>query len=711
MTSLPYHTPRVDSGFPQIDEKDVDLAGSPYTPPQRHSPRPYSPDSAASSSPLLSTPTGSSSFGTPSFSSPRLPRTIRRTARSNRALYLAIFVLGALALAVHEQDRPVVKAARTRVKHVATKAREERCRLAPWLAACPDPFAGLSFAEDEGEILYPATSSPSTLDSSPSSSGDIPAQPHPIHKLIRDAEQAWSEKVARQSRTLDEAVAEYRRRYNQAPPRGFDAWYRFAVEHDVPLVDEYDSIYERILPYAALRPEVLQRRSAMLQNTTGEEEFWLHQHSVTIKVEEEGRKVSAEGPMRKVNNRADQIMELLDGISQFLPDLDITITGHDVPWIVVSGEHKKLHEEAAKAGEYLDDMATFEEDWAQDGWTLMCPPDSPMRSAGPYEGRKEWRASEKRTFIGTDHVKAMDVCQHPESQAIHGFTAWNGPRPGLLFPMFSFSTTSLNSDLLLPPLEQYERPVGEDPLWGDKQHDKAVWRGSTTGSDLTAAHARKYSQRVRLARLPHATGQVTVPLAPNDRPGFIGSVEFLSGSAQDFADEYLDVQFQGYPQQCGDKKACAKFESEFEWAGFMSEKEQNEYKYVIDVDGNGWSGRFHRLMASNTLVLKSTIFPEWYSERVQPWVHYVPLKTDYSDLFPIMSFFKGSPYDGRGAHDDIAEKIATVGAQWTATHWRWEDMQAYLFRLLLEYARVMNRDWSYTNMDYVPTVETPLQTQ
>jgi hypothetical protein len=133
----------------------------------------------------------------------------------------------------------------------------------------------------------------------------------------------------------------------------------------------------------------------------------------------------------------------------------------------------------------------------------------------------------------------------------------------------------------------------------------------------------------------------------------------------------------------------------------MSEEEQNSYRYVIDVDGNGWSGRFHRLMASNSLVLKSTIFPEWYSDRIQPWVHYVPLKTDYSDLFPIMTFFKGDPYSGRGSHDDMAERIATAGRLWTEDNWRWVDMQAYLFRLLLEYNRVMQRDWSYTNMDYV----------
>lgn len=34
--------------------------------------------------------------------------------------------------------------------------------------------------------------------------------------------------------------------------------------------------------------------------------------------------------------------------------------------------------------------------------------------------------------------------------------------------------------------------------------------------------------------------------------------------------------------------------AEFLWDDWMDESTQNDYKYVIDVDGNGWSGRFHR---------------------------------------------------------------------------------------------------------------------
>lgn len=51
-----------------------------------------------------------------------------------------------------------------------------------------------------------------------------PNGPHPIFKLIRDAEVAWKNKHRRASKTLKEAVAEYKRRYGRDPPRGFDHW-------------------------------------------------------------------------------------------------------------------------------------------------------------------------------------------------------------------------------------------------------------------------------------------------------------------------------------------------------------------------------------------------------------------------------------------------------------------------------------------------------
>ena len=48
---------------------------------------------------------------------------------------------------------------------------------------------------------------------------------HPILELIKNAEDKWQKKLERASKTLEEAVVEYKRRYKRAPPKGFDDWY------------------------------------------------------------------------------------------------------------------------------------------------------------------------------------------------------------------------------------------------------------------------------------------------------------------------------------------------------------------------------------------------------------------------------------------------------------------------------------------------------
>ena len=51
-----------------------------------------------------------------------------------------------------------------------------------------------------------------------------PHGPHPIFELIQKAEERWAEKHRQASRTLGQAVKEYRRRYGREPPAGFDLW-------------------------------------------------------------------------------------------------------------------------------------------------------------------------------------------------------------------------------------------------------------------------------------------------------------------------------------------------------------------------------------------------------------------------------------------------------------------------------------------------------
>ncbi len=115
------------------------------------------------------------------------------------------------------------------------------------------------------------------------------------------------------------------------------------------------------------------------------------------------------------------------------------------------------------------------------------------------------------------------------------------------------------------------------------------------------------------------------------------------------------------------------------------------------IDGNGWSGRFKRLITSNSMIFKSTVYPEWYvftytayetsrsepfsrfANRVQPWVHYVPIQIDLTDLHDVFIFFRGDG-NGEGAHENLARKIAVAGREWSKSFWRKEDLIAYMYR-------------------------------
>jgi hypothetical protein len=47
---------------------------------------------------------------------------------------------------------------------------------------------------------------------------------HPIFGLISRAEKQWEAKLRGASKTFQEVVQEYKRRYKRAPPKGFDHW-------------------------------------------------------------------------------------------------------------------------------------------------------------------------------------------------------------------------------------------------------------------------------------------------------------------------------------------------------------------------------------------------------------------------------------------------------------------------------------------------------
>jgi hypothetical protein len=55
----------------------------------------------------------------------------------------------------------------------------------------------------------------------------------------------------------------------------------------------------------------------------------------------------------------------------------------------------------------------------------------------------------------------------------------------------------------------------------------------------------------------------------------------------------------------------------------------------LDIDGtvNAWDGFFWKLGSSSVVLKLESHWEEWYYDQIEPWVHYIPVKGDGSDLY------------------------------------------------------------------------------
>ncbi|KAJ7721120.1 glycosyl transferase family 90-domain-containing protein [Mycena metata] len=561
-----------------------------------------------------------------------------------------------------------------------------------------------------------------------------PSGAHPIPELIARAEARWARKLASASTSLRQAAAEYTRRYDRLPPKGFDLWWGYAMANNVQLPDEYDQIDRDLAPFYGVDPVEVWRV---------QREWEAHADSYTI-----GKDSVKEGlAMLNFTLPADervrfelasggfQLIELLREVEGALPPFRAVFSPHDNPNLVLDYQLRQQALDAVKKGIYIDPAHPPPQ---THGWRAACPPltrtqldalPPPFDEGNPNEGVPSVPGGEDgpKTFIH-HHLPAMNPCQHPAHLRAHGayIAHGHGPSPhSALIPQFSYSVTPLHADIRVAmplnwvsddfPREGQPPPVGLS--WAQRTDARLQWRGSNTVIWHAADGRWKEAHRIRLAALGAVMGSANVSVldsgAGDDTLGLeLASLSFDLHDAQFAADaarqrpEWIDVlDPDAQPALSGDE--ADEFAGTDEIWGFESKQrvEKNvfraqekkpvgtpphdlqtaaRYKYVLDVDGNGWSSRFKRLMNSGSLIFKVSAYPEWFTDRLAPWVHYVPIQNSYTDLLDTLLFFR--------AHDERGARIAAAGCEWSRRFWREEDLVAYNFRLFLEYARVMSAD-------------------
>ncbi|KAF8126811.1 hypothetical protein EV363DRAFT_1524658 [Boletus edulis] len=546
-----------------------------------------------------------------------------------------------------------------------------------------------------------------------------PHGPHPIFQLIHDAEAAWEAKRERASKTLQEAVAEYRQRYRRSPPLGFDKWWDYVVKHRVQLPDEYDEIFEDIEPFWGIDPHELARTQQELEQVND---------VVTVQKTDanpqfEVVRSNLPSDRQQLRDGINNILAFVNEVEQDLPPMRMSISPFDNPEMFSSWQIKSMALEAAANGTTLTraDLPPITER----GWIQGCPPDSPARLHPPIlpPSSTPLPPSSPKTFIAS-HRDAMNPCMHPSLLATHGqFLRYKtGPYPKpTLVPRFSLCGTMLHHDIRPPvpygwdfdsdpePEENEEDgggAFGEDLPWEHKANERLDWRGRTTGIYASPDSWWENGHRQRLVMLANSLeGNVSVLRAPESGMEYeveatpVGEPERVQ--LAQINPSWMDVAFTDKPIAC-DQGTCDEMALKWPFLEMQGRREEGQYKFILDVDGNGWSGRFKRLITSNALIFKATIYPEWcayilhlacwlYTSRIAPWVHYVPIQISYADLYDTVAFFR--------EHDALARRIARAGRAWSRQYWRRADMTAYMYRLLLEYARVTSLDRE--SMDYI----------
>lgn len=341
--------------------------------------------------------------------------------------------------------------------------------------------------------------------------------------------------------------------------------------------------------------------------------------------------------------------------------------------------------------------------------TTGCHPDSLARKAivmtdfnHPPLVNLEYTIPHTYKNFVSNYSGSADFCNQPDLQALHGMMIkpLSISSTHEFFPMFGGSKLRTNNEILLPaPIywsneERYSGGYYHGGPWEEKM-DNVIWRGVATGGRNTPDNWKGF-QRHRFVAMTNgskiraAEHWQSIP----ENWALPWSQHALAAQAQgrlgEWTSEWADTGFVDLKCDTQENLTCYYTSPYFSIKPGMMMGEQFYRKYLPDIDGNSFSGRYRGFLLSTSLPIKATIFHEWHDSRLVPWKHFVPMDNRFMDFWGIMQYFLG--YEGSSikipGHDDQAKKIAMDGQIWANKALRTEDMQIYVLRLLLEYARV-----------------------
>ncbi|KAJ7631606.1 glycosyl transferase family 90-domain-containing protein [Mycena polygramma] len=429
---------------------------------------------------------------------------------------------------------------------------------------------------------------------------------------------------ARQSSTLEQARARYSLRNNRAPPPTYDKWFEFARENKC-LIDEYRQIQRDFEPFYQLAKDDPAYFKKMVEK--GVPQVQEDGRGMTTGVFEDGKfSFTDEQPTLYTGDWG----RTFGRFGSFMPNMSVILNGRDEPRVVFN---YRLPDTKPKA--------------------LNASDPTPFRHR-PHPTASYFK-DEMKCVVPNRPKGFTDLAN--DASAFMMFASSTDFTTDL-FPVMSMTKISPCFADILVPSEFYYSDSWWAPHYGyannitwDNKIDKLYWRGMTSGGWVYGDNYHAFP-RFRL-----------IDIGRKHR-------------------DLMDVKLSGFHDGlCGENCNAEKIKAEYDIATVSSPREEvYKFKYLFDVDGNSFSGRYLGLLRSGSLVFKSTVFGEYFNDWLRPFEHYIPILPDLSDLVEKLEW--------AAEHDDEAHAIQQAGQVFAERVLTDGQNDCYFSAVLLEWARL-----------------------
>lgn len=208
-------------------------------------------------------------------------------------------------------------------------------------------------------------------------------------------------------------------------------------------------------------------------------------------------------------------------------------------------------------------------------------------------------------------------------------------------PIFSYCSTPHFADIMIPTyacwreITQRYYPsscsnVNKSLVISDwnKKIATAIFRGSGTGCGITP----DTNQRLKIAELSYLWNKDRRYNNQNKLDG----IPYLNAGVVGW--NKRDKKFMGKPIDIINTRKL-----KFNKVDYIDMNDQTNHKYIIHLDGHVSAYRLSKELSFGCVILKVESLYDyqlWFSSLLKPWIHYIPVKKDMSDLADIITWCK-----------------------------------------------------------------------